>query len=52
MVFDRNAIHDGHANTYSLKKNEVHHKLKPLIKEGEKVCNSAKVLMEEFFWMA
>ena len=39
--FNMNAIHDGHANTYSLTKDGVHHKLKPLIKEGENVCSSA-----------
>ena len=43
--FDRNAIHDGHANTCTLTKDGVHHKLKPLIKEGEKVCNSARVCL-------
>ena len=43
--FDRHAIHDGHANTYSLTKDGVFHKLKPLIKEGEKVCNSARVCL-------
>ena len=36
-------VHDGHANTYSLKKDGVHHKLKPMIKEGEKVCSSARI---------
>ena len=30
--FDRHAIHDGHANTYSLTKDGVCHKLKPLIR--------------------
>ena len=43
--FDRHAIHDGHANTYSLTKDGVCHKLKPLIKEGEKVCNSPRVCL-------
>ena len=38
--FDRHAIHDGHANTYSLTKDGFFHKLKPLIKEGEKLCSS------------
>ena len=41
--FNRHAIHDGHANTYSLTKDGICQKLKPLIKEGEKVCNSARV---------
>ena len=41
--FGRNAIHDGHKNAYSLKKDEFFHKLNPLIKEGDKVCNSARV---------
>ena len=43
--FDRNTIHDVHVNTYSLTKDEVCHKLKPLIKEGEKVCSSARVCL-------
>ena len=43
--FDRNIVHDGHGNTYSLKKDGVYHKLKPLIKEGEKVCSSARVCL-------
>ena len=41
--FDRHVVHDGHANTYSLTKDGVHHKLKPMIKEGEKVCSSARI---------
>ena len=41
--FDKNSIHDGHANTYSIKKDRDCQKLKPLIKEGEKICNSARV---------
>ena len=43
--FDRHAVHDGHANTYSLTKDGVHHKWKPLIREGEKVCNSARICL-------
>ena len=39
------AVHDGHANTYSLTKDIVCHKLKSLIKEGEKVCSSARVCL-------
>ena len=38
-------VHDGHANTYSLTKDGVHQKLKPLIKEDEKVCSSARVCL-------
>ena len=41
--FDRHVVHDGHANTYTLTKDGVHHKLKPMIKEGEKVCSSARI---------
>ena len=43
--FDRHVVHDGHANTYSLTKDGVHHKLKPMIKEGEKVCSSARICL-------
>ena len=38
-------MHDGHANKYSLTNDGVHHKLKLLIKEGEKVCSSARVCL-------
>ena len=41
--FDRRAIHDGHANTYSLIKDGVRHKLKPLKETEEKVCSSARI---------
>ena len=41
--FEGHAVHDGHAKTYSLTKDGVHHKLKPMIKEGEKVCSSARI---------
>ena len=41
--FDRRAIHDGYANTYSLTKNGVHHNLKPLKETEEKVCSSARI---------
>jgi hypothetical protein len=41
--FDRRAMHDGHANTYSLMKDGVCHKLKPLKKAEEKVCSSARI---------
>lgn len=43
--FDKHFVHDGHANTYSLTKDGVHHKLKPLVKEGEKVCSSARICL-------
>ena len=38
-------VHDGHANTYSLTKDVVHHELKPKIKEGEKVYSSARICL-------
>ena len=37
------ALYDGHANTYSLTKDGICHKLKPLIKEGEKVCSCVRI---------
>ena len=43
--FDRHAIHDGHANTYSLTKDGVRHKLKPMIKEGENICSRARICL-------
>ena len=43
--FDRHVVYDGHANTYSLTKNGVFHKLKPMIREGEKVCISARICL-------
>ena len=36
-------MHDGHANTYSLRKDGVKHKLKPLQEMNEKVCSAARV---------
>ena len=45
MEFDRHVVHDGHANTYSLTKDGVFYKLKPMIKECEKVCNSARICL-------
>ena len=45
MVVEQHAIHDGHANTYSLTNDGVCHKLKPLIKEAEKVCTSDRVCL-------
>src|SRR5271156_5868857 len=41
--FDRHAIHDGRANTYSLTKDGVQHKLKPLNNTEEKVCSNARI---------
>ena len=43
--FDRYVVHDGHAKAYSLTKDGVHHKLTPMIKEGEKVCSSARICL-------
>ena len=43
--FDRHAIHDGHASTYSLTKDGVCHKLKPMIREGEKICSSDRICL-------
>ena len=41
--FDRYAVHDGRANTYTLKKDGVKHKLKPLQETNEVVCSAARV---------
>ena len=41
--FDKHVVHDGHANTYTLTKNGVKHKLKPLKEMNEKVCTIARV---------
>ena len=41
--FDRHVVHDGHVNTYTLTKDEVKHKLKPLNEIDEKVCSVARV---------
>jgi hypothetical protein len=43
--FDQRAMHDGHANTYSLTKDGFHHKLKPLKEEEEKVCSNAIICL-------
>ena len=43
--FDKHTIHDGHANTYSLTKDGVCHKLKPMKKEGVEVCSSARIFL-------
>ena len=41
--FDRHAVHDGHANTYTLTKDGVKHKLKPMKEIAEKACSVAKI---------
>ena len=41
--FDTHAIHDGHANTYTLTKDGVKHKMKPLKDIYEKVCSATRV---------
>ena len=41
--FDRHAVHDGHANTYTLTKDGVKHKLKPLQETNEAICSAARV---------
>ena len=41
--FGRKEIHDGHANTYSLTKDLVRHKLKPLREEMGKNCSNARI---------
>ena len=41
------ALHYGHANTYSLTKDGVFHKMKPMIKEGKKVCSSARICLSD-----
>lgn len=41
--FDRKSMHDGYANTYSLMKDGVRHKLNPLEEEIGKVCNNARI---------
>ena len=43
--FDRHVVHDGHANTYFVTKDGVCHKLKPMIKEGEKVYSSSRICL-------
>ena len=37
------AVHDGHANTYTLTKDGVKHKLKPLKETYEKVSSASRV---------
>ena len=41
--FDRHVVHDGHANNYTLTKDRVKHKLKPLKEMNEIVCSAARV---------
>ena len=41
--FDRHAVHDGCTNTYTLTKDGVKHKLKPLKETNEVVCSAVKV---------
>lgn len=41
--FDRRVVNDGHANNYTLRKDEVCHKLKPLKEVEENVCSNAKI---------
>ena len=41
--FDRHVVHDGHANTYTLTKDGVKHKMKPLQEMNEMVFSVARV---------
>ena len=41
--FDRHVVHDGHANTCTLTKERVKHKLKSLKEIDEKVCSATRV---------
>ena len=41
--FNRYDVHDGHANTYTLTKDGVKHKLKSLQQTNEKVCSVSRV---------
>lgn len=41
--FDRRVVHVGHANTYTLIKDGVHHKLKPLKEVEENLCSCARI---------
>ena len=41
--FNRHAIHDGCANNYTLTKDGVKHKLKPLLETNKKVCSVVRV---------
>ena len=41
--FDRHVVHDGQANTYTLTKDGVKHKLKSLKDQEEKLCSAARI---------
>ena len=41
--FDRHVVHDGRANTYTLTKDGVKHKLKPLHEMNKMVCSATRV---------
>ena len=41
--FDKHAVHDGRANTYTLTKDGVKHKLKPLKETNEAICSATRV---------
>ena len=41
--FDRHVVHDGHSNTYTLRKDGLKQKLKPLQETNEVVCSATKV---------
>lgn len=43
--FDQQVVHDGRANTFSLTKDGIHNKLKPLKEEEEKVCNNSIIFL-------
>ena len=45
--FDRHVMHDGRANTYTLIKDGVKHKLKPLQEMNEIVCSATRVCVVE-----
>ena len=41
--FDRHVVHNGQENTYTLTKDGVKHKLKPLKDKEEKICIFARI---------
>ena len=41
--FDRHVVHERQENTYTLTKDGVKHKLKPLKDKEEKVCSAARI---------
>jgi hypothetical protein len=43
--FYQRVVDDGHANTYSLTKDGIRHKLKALKEEEEKVCSNARIFL-------